>query len=299
MRKHDVRKWLHAILDLLPVIIIPVFMIYSHRHTIDSYEVTRDKYDVVNFNQQAENYYVNYDNVSFNRYDRFLSNTFDSSIQGHKVYYSFYCVTDLTSCYYCIGHPGYQPNGSSVLLDPNTTFYEKLTTFNVVEGGWYSSYFYNFNAESNKTCIISDLMFFDLTKMYGAGNEPSTIAEFRDVFDDTYYQYTLSRKMIINTGTETFNDTDIGSQLLYAMYNPVDKYFNFNKVGTFNSIYQWFSLNFFNGNPPLVTPIIWNIILYEFIMDVLFLTYSVFMFIIDFIECALDKAFGKSYRGGR
>ena len=34
MRKHDVRKWLHAILDLLPVLLIPVFMIYSHRHTL-------------------------------------------------------------------------------------------------------------------------------------------------------------------------------------------------------------------------------------------------------------------------
>ena len=34
MRKTSPRKWLHACLDLLPVILIPVFMIYSHRHDV-------------------------------------------------------------------------------------------------------------------------------------------------------------------------------------------------------------------------------------------------------------------------
>ena len=40
MRANDARKWLHAGLDLLPLILIPVFMIYSHRHTIDSGSMT-------------------------------------------------------------------------------------------------------------------------------------------------------------------------------------------------------------------------------------------------------------------
>ena len=55
MRKHSARKWLHAILDLLPVIILPIFAVYSHRHTIDSYVVTVSENKVVEFNQYVRN----------------------------------------------------------------------------------------------------------------------------------------------------------------------------------------------------------------------------------------------------
>ena len=34
MRKNSARKWLHVTLNLLPLLAIPVFMIYSHRHTL-------------------------------------------------------------------------------------------------------------------------------------------------------------------------------------------------------------------------------------------------------------------------
>ena len=46
MRKHDVRKWLHAVLDLLPVILIPVFMIYSHRHTLTKAKLRVEEYEL-------------------------------------------------------------------------------------------------------------------------------------------------------------------------------------------------------------------------------------------------------------
>ena len=39
MRKHDVRKWIHAVLDMLPLFIIPIFAIYMHRHPSTDYEV--------------------------------------------------------------------------------------------------------------------------------------------------------------------------------------------------------------------------------------------------------------------
>ena len=45
MRKNTARHWLHATLDLLPVILIPVFMIYSHRHDMSTdITVTQDVY---------------------------------------------------------------------------------------------------------------------------------------------------------------------------------------------------------------------------------------------------------------
>lgn len=49
--------------------------------------------------------------------------------------------------------------------------------------------------EIGSTVIVENFMFFDLTEMFGAGNEPATIAEFQALFPADYYAY--------NTGTMT------------------------------------------------------------------------------------------------
>ena len=32
MRKHSARKWLHFVLDLLPILVLPIFAIYEINH---------------------------------------------------------------------------------------------------------------------------------------------------------------------------------------------------------------------------------------------------------------------------
>lgn len=161
MRKNDVRKWLHALLDLLPLVVIPVFMIYSHRHTIDNYTVTRQE---------------------------------------------------------------------------NVAVYE----------------------------IVDDV-------------------EVLDHWD---------------TQTVTYDDTDIGAQVTYSLYNTVDNYFNLNKVFNFGEIKDYFDKNIFEGNMPLAVEVVWDIIVYEFVMDLLFLIYALFMFFIDACEHLIDSCFTRS-KGGR
>ena len=67
MRKHTARHWLHAALDLLPIILIPVFMIYSHRHSMTTQTTVDIQYkyetnDVNNYNDVITGnvYYWNY-----------------------------------------------------------------------------------------------------------------------------------------------------------------------------------------------------------------------------------------------
>lgn len=309
MRKHDVRKWLHAILDLLPVILIPVFMIYSHRHTIDSYQVEYAQNEVVDFNQQFQltNFYTNgYGTINYNN-DNVLIVTPDSENNGAwRIEYQI----NLDNHLYLINYKYLCAFSTTQNLATNVT---SLTTYtNVADVEKHVQILFNgesvniirfyYDTSTNLTSgvdvIFKYLELFDLTQMFGAGNEP-TIEQFNSYFSNDYYDYTTSKKVLLkDVDTITYNDTDIGSQMLYCLYNSVDKYFNFNNVFNFNQIYDWFVLNIFNGNAPLIAPIIWNIILYEFIMDVLFLTYAVFMFVIDFTEHFMESCFNRTYRGG-
>ena len=300
MRKHSPRKWLHAILDLLPVIIIPIFAIYSHRHTIDSYEVTRDKYQVLDFNQKwnvndlVETSY-SFGSLSINEHKLnfdftsaggqfnggwFLSNC----IEGHKYFLrSTYdnSISELSFFGFCNGY---------------------YLGFNLISTcsftGNYDFHLYYPQPVSQDVSISFYVNLFDLTQMFGSGNEP-TIQEFNEMFPNDYYDYTTSKKVLVQNGTETLNNTDIGSQFVYALYTPIHDYFNLTQVGVFGDLYNWLQLNMFNGTAPISIFIVYHVILYEFIMDLIFLIYCVFMFVIDFTERLLDSLFDKSFGGGK
>ena len=66
---------------------------------------------------------------------------------------------------------------------------------------------YNFSIRVNSGTTASNLVFkpqlFDLTQMFGAGNEPSTPEEFRAMFPDDYYPYNAGElKSIAPTSVE-------------------------------------------------------------------------------------------------
>ena len=70
MRKNTARHWLHATLDLLPVILIPVFMIYSHRHDLSTditiqQDVYKDFYQYVSFPNE-NTFFADDNTISFN-----------------------------------------------------------------------------------------------------------------------------------------------------------------------------------------------------------------------------------------
>lgn len=78
----------------------------------------------------------------------------------------------------------------------------------------------NFNlstaAETGDVINFSNVCMFDLTKMFGAGNEPSTVKEFTDLFPLSYYKYNAG-SLLDFTGTKLKttgkNLSDIGNIL--------------------------------------------------------------------------------------
>lgn len=68
-----------------------------------------------------------------------------------------------------------------------------------------------YSAVYDGTVTISNPQLFDLTKMFGAGNEPSTVAEFEALFPEPYYEYDAGSLLSVNMeGIETvgFNQWD-------------------------------------------------------------------------------------------
>lgn len=67
---------------------------------------------------------------------------------------------------------------------------------------------------------------FDLTKMFGSGNEPSTIAEFEAMFTEDYYPYnegtlmSMGTKEVVNVGKNMFKCENFSTSGLGGAHNP-------------------------------------------------------------------------------
>ena len=296
MRKHSVRKFIHAVLDCLPLMVIPIFAIYSQNHEInDNTLQVQENIEINNFNQRwkfsenvnftiLQSYEIEFDNVQLNTYwslpngavwnqnDKYLL-TYELVNSNNGTFYSYMDYDDNIDGFY-----QYQAN---VATQKIVSFTQRAFSINVATAN-------NFNGTFK-------VNLFDLTAMFG--DDLPTIAEFNLLFPNYFYDYVLTETAYVEGYTTTYDDTDIMSQFMYVTYNACDKYFNMNKVFNLGNIWNWVQNTLFNGSAPLSAFIVYNVIAYEFIMDIIFLVYEVFMFIIDFAENCLDNAFYKSKRG--
>lgn len=309
--KHVSRKIMHGVLDLLPILIIGVFAIYSHRHE-PTQSITYQQNELVDFNQHV-NFTSGSQNTQGITFD-FTSNTIIANgtatsnvnhannqkiiintIVNHKYLMTFnWQNASVGDCILVVGGSTSRLSYDEITPAINHKFFTATSN-----GSNPYSLLRIFNGKT-VTYLSVTTNFYDLTQMYGAGNEPTLVSDFTDDFPLQVYPYTTSEIILNKNVSEvTYNDTDIGSQMVYALYKPIDKYFNLNKVANFEQVYDFFQVQFFNGNAPISIFIVWNIILYQFIMDVIFLVYMVFMFIIDFIGGMLDFMFRKSFGGAK
>lgn len=113
---------------------------------------------------------------------------------------------------------------ATIIADPEkirlVRFYYNNTSdvINIANGSGYVSAFLTQNvagnrlvkfratmkddASSSDVVTIKDAVCFDLTLMFGAGNEPSTVAEFEALFNKSYYAYNAGQ--IINNNVEAY-----------------------------------------------------------------------------------------------
>lgn len=341
MRKNAPRKWIHAILDLLPLLIIPIFAIYSQRHEINDNSVTINKEvpQYLNFKQDIINGLPIDNNGDIDNWvfedtgDYYIERIVDDGVDEDYLCVEIYYDTDCSLNWFS-GDLNYNTN--DIIYFSFITFYngalyentwdigittnnddEYYYTYQLRSNDYLYTYYDTFVIEQDTTSLnigsgfyfeqyggssfvylyFKNCMLFNLTQIYGSGNEP-TASDFNTWLNGRYLPYGDNYIEIgSTTETITYNDTDIGSQFIYQMYNVTDKYFNFNNLFNMQGIYDWLQLNLFGGNAPLPVTIVWNIIVYEFFIDLIFLLYSVLMFVIDFAQNTLDRFLNKS-KGG-
>lgn len=104
------------------------------------------------------------------------------------------------------------PNHSNLFIGdsghPDTASYATLTpsdlakTFTATNETCYIKSYISYSA-GNYEFKMNGLQLFDLTQMFGAGNEPATPEEFRAMFPDYYYPYNVGElKTIVPTSIE-------------------------------------------------------------------------------------------------
>ncbi|MDX9815240.1 MAG: hypothetical protein RBS91_11330, partial [Sulfurimonadaceae bacterium] len=114
--------------------------------------------------------------------------------------------------------------------------------------------FFSYQTEIGAYFEIDDIMLIDLTLMYGAGNEPSTVAEFEKDFPNAYYDYTLPT--IKNISIDAIKT--VGFNLYNGEYAKVVKADDNNNGyqinGAYNKVY-FNTINELDGNEIELTPI--------------------------------------------
>lgn len=276
MRKNSPRKWIHAILDLLPVILIPVFMVYSHRHTLTENTTVDIQY------KYQSNEVNNYDDLKED-YVYFLPYL---EITGQDIYnlgYGFsFNVLSCTDFYYEIDNyfvddiyvHGYDSSNANYI---HFNFFDE-----------YSGFLYISNARGYSSIYFEEGFYFEFNDVNFVYN-----VDLYDFLQNKTYLPTISDFNVIDSVDVQDTNSDIMSVFTNDLSKTIDKYFNMNQVFNLHDVWSWINTNMFGGNAPLVANVIWNVIVYEFVVDLLFLFYAFFMFLIDFTENLLDKPFNK------
>ena len=134
--------------------------------------------------KDANNYVV------FGRYD--LKGY--KAIIGHTYLVSFECYMERTDTFFGIGVGNYIGCGK---LNNNSNAWSKVKKIVTAQRLDYNNDFYIFYNAAPRTMEIGEevktrnVNVFDLTKMFGSGNEPSTVEEFEAMFPEESYSYNV------------------------------------------------------------------------------------------------------------
>ena len=181
-----------------------------------------DNWNVTNqLSMSASNNKLTATAVSKSTYAYVYQNNIPSIPSGHTVLITFY-VTLSQAEKIAIG------NGTGIITTSGTlTANERtrISAISTISSQLLAKLFIytgrTAGLDIGSTCIIEDVQIHDLTKIYGVGNEPSTIEEFKALFPKDYYAYNAGEETCVSAVngdpytkvTLTFGSTVYGGKL--------------------------------------------------------------------------------------
>ena len=245
MGKNKARHILHGVLDCLPIILIPIFMIYSQNHEINDNTLTiNESYWEVCNKYETNEIQTSDDIISGNIYymDLFTLNT-DFINRGDGFVITFYKYSSVT----------YEATDGvmqdEMMLDPYDA--NNDNGLQIIAYQYFAVVYFTNN--NTYVSFEMDTVTFTFENAYFVIHEG--LSNFIDYIDDYGYAYNDLKssdysvlEYIYHENTPVvYNDTDIMSQSFYCLYNAVDKYFNMGNVFGMKNLYTWFEVNIFGG----------------------------------------------------
>ena len=147
-----------------------------------------------------------------------------SMLNGHRYYASFKATTRKKVNIVAITYYGGAAYPRTIFSDATIQAGETRTfskVFDFKSGDGYNLFGFSLRGTGCDFTIYGGLKLIDLTLMFGAGNEPSTVEEFEAMFPEAYYPYnagTLKSNDAEALETGGFNEIDTASGELSSQY---------------------------------------------------------------------------------
>lgn len=281
--------WLYASLCFLPLLVAPTFALAVRSdNNYQPIEITTGGYEFRN------------------KYETNEVNTSNDLIEGNVYHYDNFIISN--------DHMPYTEQYFSLYI----LRYEEFNLLN------YSSSYFDENSYNTYDCTDNNYLLFSFNN-YGGNNDLYLSATNGDCYITYTYEevdieiinvdfYINNLQDFIdfvtnnNTGIGlptssdfnivecfynegvVYNDTDVGSQYLYTLYNVTDKYMDFDNVFNLYQVNEWISVNVFNGSVPLIWPIIWHYLDYWLLLSIFWLCFDVLIYVPQLAHRWLDKA---------
>ena len=176
---------------------------FNQKYICTDYTYTRNG---VTFTRNAETQYICVygTNDSLINYPQLIK--ISNQVQNHKYYFKYTGIKEGISWLWQVY------NNDTFIANKNFwTPNEYIYIFNDINAN--ASSFVPYQATTNININVEGrINIYDLTQMFGEGNEPS-IAEFNALFPNSYYEYTESQEMILTVDGPTEQVIDITTQL--------------------------------------------------------------------------------------
>lgn len=280
MSEKTMRKWLKTFLMLLPVAFMGLFGIYLINNPITSVDGEGSK--------------IAYENVEYYEYNDVL--IIDAPIQytGNEASFEFDLTYDYVASSQVFGIDGSSELGyATVSIDNNI-----ISTLSMYVDN-------NVLFESNTFVSITPLNLNDSNIDATTSNEYLKTLKYEVslVNENEMTPASMARVVIYYRPEASNNDILVKSYTTVDTNNPVsvmwNRYDEFvdETMGqvpfNFDSIYDWVDSDLFNGNAPRYVKPVFHILVYEVIIEILFLFFSFFTFVIRFAQHWIDGFYEK------